>query len=515
MNFRYALKLIFVVLIQIGLAKSVVGQNKKVAEEAFETGNYFLAIDQYERLIKTQPEESVYHLNLGLSYLRTNVDPKKALEHLLKVQELGKTQNFLNIELARAYMFHLAYDDAKRHLEEFEKLGGVNRKNKDDFDRMVANCNAALDLIKYPVDVSFKNLGINVNSEYPDYHPFITKDGKTILYTTRRKIRPGSKPEFDGYFPSDIFKTEYKEGEWTEGKKLGDRINTIYDEQTVGITQSGDTMFFYIDHVEEYGDIYTSTRKGSIYSNPKKMENEVNSEYIESACSISRDGNTILFSSNRPGGYGGLDIWMIRKNEEGNWGEAKNLGPEINSPFNEDFPTLSIDESTMYYSSDGHPGMGGYDLYFSTWDEQSSVWTKPQNLGYPINGPSDDKTISFAGDGSKAVMTGLHEDRIGDLDIYTLKYNKEIDTDPAVFLFNIPTNETSPAAKIEIRNDFDELIGEYLPNRITGRYLIALPKGKYFIYVDSPGFEPYNEVLVVSDFHKRQMHNVRLIKLQK
>ncbi len=497
------------------LAGSLVAQDEHEAEEAFETGNYFKAIDQYERLIELEPDNEDFQLNLGLSYLRTNIAPKQALTHLQRVEELGRTANFLNIELARAQMYHLDYDAAKKYLNKFQENGGVTRKNEDDFYRMIANCDAALDLVKYPVDVTFLNLGDMINSEYPDYHPFITKDGKTILYTTRRKIRPGSKPEFDGYFPSDIFQTKFEEGRWTEGKKLGDRINTIYDEQTVGITQSGDSMFFYIDHVEEYGDIYTSTRNSGIYSNPKKMENEVNSTFIESACSISKDGRNLIFSSNRPGGFGGMDIWMVRKSDEGIWGEAKNLGPEINSRFDEDFPTLSMDGSTLYYTSDGHPGMGGFDLYFSTWDVQSTIWTKPQNLGYPINGPGNEKSISFSGNGDKAVITGLHEDRIGDLDIYSLQYHKEIDSDPAVFLINIPTNQKSPAANIEIRDEFDEVVGEYLPNRITGRYLIALPLGKYFIYVDSPGFVPYNEVLVVSEFHKRQLHNVKLIKLEK
>ncbi len=478
-------------------------------------GNYFMAIDQYSLIVQKEPENVNAHINLGISYLRTNIDPKAALDYLLIAEGLGKYPDFILVEIARAYMYHLDYDQAKIYLARFEESGGVNKKNQDDFERMVANCDAALDLIKYPVDVKYKNLGPLVNSTYSDYHPFITSDGKSILFTTRRKVRPGTQPEFDGYFPSDIFQTKLVDGEWEESRKLGDRINSVYDEQSVGLTQSGDTLFFYVDHVEDYGDIYTSTKKGEAYTNPKRLENEVNSPFIESACSISRDGKTIIFSSNRPGGYGGMDIWMVRKQENGIWGEAVNLGPEINSRFDEDFPTLSIDAEVLYYSSDGHPGMGGYDLYFSTWDNQSKIWTKPQNLGYPINGPADDKTISFAGDGEFAVVSGRRDDTVGDLDIYTLQYVKKVDDTPAIFLLNIPTNEKNPAAKVEIRNEFDEKVGEYLPNRITGRYTIALPVGKYFIYVDAEGFRPYNEVLVVNDFHKRQLHNVKLIKLKK
>jgi tetratricopeptide (TPR) repeat protein len=514
LNFQRPISYIFTLAFAV-LAHGVgYAQDEKLAEEAFESENYFEAIVQYEKLLETDPDNIDFNINLGLSYLRTNIDPKEALPYLLVAARDPKCPTYVYPELARAHMFHLEYEEALRNLEKFEAKGGVKRKNRDDFDRLVANCNAALDLLKYPVDVTFKNLGPEVNSEYADYHPFITKDGETILFTTRRKIRPGSKPEFDGYYPSDIFQTYFENGEWTTAKKLGDRINTIYDEQTVGLTQTGDSMFFYIDHVEDFGDIYMSVRQNNIYTNPVKLDTDINSTAIESSCSISKDGSILIFSSNRSGGYGGLDIWMIYKYESGLWGEPINLGPEINTPFDEDFPSLSLDASTLYFSSNGHPGMGAFDLYFSSWDSQSRVWTKPQNLGYPINGPSSEKTISFTGKGEKAVMTARFDDTIGDLDIYSLRYNKDIDDGPAIFLINIPSNEENPAAKIEIRNLFDEPIGEYLPNRITGRYHIALPTGKYFLSVDAEGFVPYNEVLVISDFHKRQLQNVKLITLE-
>jgi hypothetical protein len=204
---------------------------------------------------------------------------------------------------------------------------------------------------------------------------------------------------------------------------------------------------------------------------------------------------------------------MMHKEDGGDWGEPINLGSEINSPFHEDFPTLSPDGRTLYFCSDGHPGMGGYDLFFSSWDEQSKIWTKPQNLGFPINGPGDDKNIAFKNDGNEAVIAKLRDGGFGDLDIYEMSYKKEKLQGPAVFLINVEADEDAPNSKISIKNEYDNLIGRYEPNKFTGKYTIALYPGKYFLYIDAEGHMPYNEVLVVNDFHTRQDQNVKLIKL--
>ncbi len=515
MKIPFFIRVTFAVLIFGILGEAVFGQDPKEAASEFGYGNYFGAIDMYSKLIKKEPDNSAYNENLGLSYLRTNIDPKVALDYLLKVESLGKFKSDLYLEIARAYMFHLQYEEALNYVEKFEKNGGVNKKNTDDYTRLKTNCIAAMDLLKYPVSVHFKNLGSSINTEYPDYYPFITKDGQTLIFTSRRKVRPGSSPEFDGYYPSDIFETHFKNAEWETAQRLGDRINTVYDEQSVGLTDTGDTLFFYIDHVDDFGDLFTSVSRNGIFADPQRMDNQINSASVESACTISKNGQTMLFSSNREGGAGGLDLWTVRKRPNGKWDKPVNLGEEINTSFNEDFPTLSADGQTLYFCSDGHPGMGGYDLFFSCWDEQSHIWSKPQNLGYPINTPNDEKTISYLADGKSAVMSAFRADGFGDLDIYTVTYQKKEDDNPAIFVFSIPLNDGEISPEIEIRNEFDEPVGNYYANRVTGRYIIGLYPGKYFIYIDAKGYKPYNEALVVNRFHTRQDNNVKVIKLEK
>ncbi len=496
---------------------SCLSQNQERADEAFQVGNYLEAAEEYTKLVDKEPDNPYYNERLGMSYLKTYIDPLLALDYLLAAENLGKKidkERYLDLAIANTY--HLDYDQALYYLRKFKEEGGVKKKNEDRFNKLMDDCIAAQDLLKYPVDVRFNRLTNKVNSEYPDYHPFVTKDGQTLYLTSRRKLNPGDKPEFDGYFPSDIMVSERTETGWSQAEALPKPINTPYDEQIVGITDSGDSIFFYVDHVQNFGDIYVSAKEVGRFNKPQGLGAQINSESVESACSISEDGKTLLFSSERPDGFGGLDIYMTRKMPGGNWSEPENLGEEINTPLNEDFPTLSGDGLTMYFSSDGHPGMGGYDLFFSTWDEQNRVWSKPQNIGYPINNPFDNKTISFTENGDVAYVTRIEPGSNSQLDIYEVVFNKEESDDPAVFLINIPASSTiqGPAPEIVIKNDLDEVVGKYMPNKITGRYLLALYPGKYFIYVDAEGYQPYTEVLVVNNYHTRQDTNVKLIKLE-
>ncbi|NEN24864.1 hypothetical protein G3O08_15280 [Cryomorpha ignava] len=506
--------LIIVSVLLCCLVNSAKGQNPKEAHSLFLDGNYFKAIDLYSSLLEKEPNNPEYNLNIGLSYLRTNIDPKLALDYLLKSEAEGKFDNSLLLQIARAHTHHLDYESALHYLHKYRLVAGKKDKNKAEYEKIKADCNTAQDLLKYPVNVNFTNLGENINSTYPDYNPFVTSDGSRMVFTTRRKVRPGSHPEFDGYYPSDIMMSFRKDGKWFFADRLSDKINTIYDEQTVGLTSTGDTLFFYIDHVSDVGDIFTSIYKNKTYSDPKRLGDGINGVGIESSCSLSQDGQTMLFSSNRPGGTGDFDLYMIKRDGINEWEEPINLGQEINTELSEDYPTLSPDGNTLYFCSNGHPGMGGYDLYFSTWDEQSQQWTKPQNMGYPINSPNDEKNISFMKSGKTAVMAALRTDTYGDLDIYQVDYEKTESDSPALFVLNVSLPQGEAMPELQIRDAFDEPVGSYYPNRITGRYVLALHPGKYFIYIDAPGYNPYTEVLVVNKFHTRQDNNVRFIKLQ-
>lgn len=489
-----------------------------MALESFEAGNYLDAMDRYGRLVNSRNAHPDYFVKLGQCYLRTNVDPLQALDHLLEAENKGDFPSEAYIDIAEAYTHHLQYDMALDYLNKYESEAKPKKKDLDNLYHLKANCIAAQDLLLVPAKVTFQNLGPGINSPYPDYLPFVAADEKVLLFSSRRKSRPGSKTEFDGYYASDIFVVTRAGTDWDKLSPVGDRINTEYDEQAVGLSASGDSLFYYVDHVDKYGDIFMSTKQMGGYGDGIPLDKAINSGFMESSVTVSKDGSTMIFSSNRKGGVDGIDLWMMRKSPLGAWSEPQNLGPEINTLWDEDFPTLSADGLTLYFSSNGHPGMGGFDLFFSSWDAQNGLWTKPQNLGYPINTPGNEKNISFIKNGKEAYIASLRPDGLGDLDLYKIVYDKDLVDDPALFLLNIVSSENEDLKdkiEIQIKDEYDELIGQYYPNSLTNRYLIALYPGKYFLSLDASGHKPYNEVLVVNPSHTRQEQNVKMIKLQK
>ena len=490
-------------------------QSVKDANAAFARGDYHTSIDLYSELLEEHPNNAEYNERMGRSYLRTYIDPLAALEYLLRAESETKRPKNLYLDIAKAYSIHLEYDQALHYLDRLEEAGGVNKRDKAEIAKMRLDYLAAGDLLKYPVNISFENAGAGVNSPYPDYHPFVTRNGKTLFFTSRRRVKPGDKPEFDGYFPSDIYIADLSSPE-SESRRINDPVNTPYDEQVVGLTDSGDSLFIYIDHVSNYGDIYLSTKTGSIYQRPKPLDKAINTDAIESSCTISHDGNTLYFSSDRPGGIGGLDLWKITRLKNGSWSLPENLGDQVNTPFDEDFPNLSGDGQSLFFTSNGHPGMGGFDLFFSALDPETKRWTIPQNAGYPVNTPLDDKSISFTGMGDVAYVTAVRPEGHGDLDVYRITYNESIsDVDPAIFLVNIPAmGDPTKAPEIRISDDEDNLIGQYRPHRFTNRYVFALYPGKYAIRVNAEGYKPYEETLIVNKTHLRQEQNVRIINLK-
>src|SRR5690606_11847556 len=243
------------------LFTSANGQDPKEARTIFMEGNYFKSIEMYSLLLKKEQNNPEYNRNIGISYLPTNIDPKLALDYLLEAEKEGKFANILLLDIARAHTHHLDYESALHYLHKYNLVAGKKDKNRAVYEKLKSDCITAQDLLKYPVNVKFTNLGENINTIYPEYNPFITSNGSRLIFTSRRKVRPGSHPEFDGYYPSDIMMSFRKDDNWFFADRLSDKINTIYDEQTVGLTSNGDTLFFYIDHVKDVGDIFTSIYK--------------------------------------------------------------------------------------------------------------------------------------------------------------------------------------------------------------------------------------------------------------
>ena len=471
------------------------------AKEHFNRGNYEAAIPAFRKLLKKELHHPDYNHKMGLCYLRTNIDKSKATIYLERAIKNKKNPQWL-FDLGVAYQYSHQFDKAISTFEQF--MEEASEKQKVEASDKIRSCQVGKKMIADPVNVTIENIGEAINSKYADYYPFVAKDNSYIVFTTRR----GGAREFDGYYQSDIYVAEKAEGEFKAAKDAGPLVNSDYDDQAVGLSNDGRTLFVYMDNIKEYGDIYISNRTHKRFEKITKMGENVNSSSIETAASISADGNTLFFASNKPGGYGGLDLYMTRKLPNGQWALPQNLGEHVNSKYNEDFPSLSEDGTTLYFSSEGHSSMGGYDLFTTTWDANTNKWSLPRNLGYPINTAGDEKTISFANEGKLAYISSLRPGGYGNLDIYQIIY-------PETYIYRIQLATAGNPAQtitdteiyIEGTRIDDPLVFTANPN--NGMYTIALNfPGTYHLSIEATGFKPYIEEIDLS--HDNEMFHNRI-----
>ena len=451
-----------------------------------------------------------------MCYLKTNVNRTKAVKYLERAKATGKYDKELPYYLGLGYALNYQLDLAIKSLNEYLASPG---KMKEEAQKRKSDCLTAKELMRRPVKISYENMGPKINSKYPDYYPFISGNETVLSYTSRRKNGKG-KLEYDGYYSSDVFLSKFNGSAFSKGTIMSS-LNSPYNEQSTGLSSDGETMFFYSDYRPE-GELYLVTKKGNSFGKKDKILNIDEEKFLESAVCLSPDGNVMIYSSNKENGNGGFDLWMVRKLPFGKnkWAAVQNLGNVVNTPGDEDFPSFGPDGRTIYFSSNGHRGMGGWDLYKTVWDPTNNTFSKPQNLGYPLNTPDDEKSISFASDGKHAYISAQRPEGEGDLDIYRITYEK-VELPPALFSVKLTgtTKDGSwiAASSLVILDSNGKRIGQYSPNPNTFEYTIILPPGNYKIEIDATeyGYEFYSNSFGVDEFMNRMGRIDKVIHLQK
>lgn len=487
--------------------------NYRLANDLFKVGNFIEAIPEYQKILKLEPKSEKALINIALCYLNSNIDKSAAIKYLERAKGLEKKNNEILYYLSLAYTHRNDYRKAIETLIQYQKNPG---KHKAEISSLIISYNIALEMISKPINVKFQNMGKFINSEFPDYCPFVTKDEKKLVFTSRRAQGDGPI-EFDGYYPSDIYVCSFNGLKFSKAKNAK-TLNSSYDEQCVGIYDDGSKIFVYIDNFAtgEVGNIYEAERKGPTYSKKKKIKEGVNTKYLETSSSISSDGNAFIYASNRSGGAGGTDIYMTKQLPSGMWATPQNLS-SINTPQNEDFPTLSPDGQTIYFCSNGRPGMGGFDLYKSNWDKEKKEWAEPENLGYPLNTSYDEKNISFADDEKHAYITAVREEGFGDLDLYRITF-EEIEIREALYIVYIQDLVSNAKIKGSVINAFKEDEDEpkkYLSNKKTGEITMILEPGTYELEIEADGYELKIVKLIVSEFDADKADIKKTFKLSK
>ena len=512
---RQTLIIIFIFQNVFSFAQRKTSYNIEDADEHFKHGNYLMALPIYKEIYKKESKDVSLNFKIAECYLNTNINKTEAIKYLEFCTKAPKPNAEMFFRLGKAYRLANKLDDA---IKAFETSLSMDSKQKKVIERQIEICNNAKILIKRPVSVSFTNLGKGINSEFPDYYPFISADEKFLAFTTRRKGQTASRPEVDGYYASDIYTSDVQNGSWAVASNPGNKINSPLDEQVVGIRADGSEMLIYIDHIDKYGDLYSSEKKGGVWQKYKPFPDFINSE-IEHSATISNDGNTLFFvrGENREAQ---TDIYMSRILPNGNWGPAFKLGTEINTEYNEDFPYLSIDGKTLYFSSEGHNTMGGYDLFRSVWDVDKNIWTKAENLGYPVNTTDDDRSISLSSpDNRVGYISALRPGGQGDLDIYRIRF-KNMDEKLTVYVGNVYLGDSLSQPKEIVANIFayNKQTNEeftFVPNPKSGKLIMALPSGNYELIVSADGYKDIKDILAVSDLgngFSEEQKNYKLTK---
>ncbi len=489
-------------------------KNKYIQADAYvNEGNFQDALPLFLFLDSINPSNPNINFNIGVCYINSMQDKSKAIPYLEKaIKEISTDYVGLYSEttapifafyyLGKAYAIDYKIDDALGYFDKFKYYLTDNDIDLlADVNRQIEMCYNAKKIMANPVEIKIENLGATINSIYPDYSPVISADESTLIFTSRREGSTGEKKDVDGKYFEDIYIASLKADEksWTNFRKIGANINSNGHEASISLSSDGKQLFIYQDDNGD-GNIYVSNYKNDEWSKPEKLSSEINSKAWETHATLSPDGNTLYFTSNRSGGFGGLDIYMSEKLANGKWAKAINLGAKINTEYDEESPFILPDGVTLYFASKGHESMGGFDVFSSTLSEDG-FWSSPENIGYPINTTDDDVFYVPTKDEKHAYYSSAKLGGLGDLDIYKLTIvnkKKMVAILKGIIFDNVSYKPLE--SKIQITDVSKNIvIASFSSDKTTGDYYVSLPTGKkYKLTVTAEKYIPYEETFEVA-----------------
>ena len=462
---------------------------KSKAERNYEKGLYFEALKIYEELLLTDS------LNKELNYY-TGV-----CKFNLKQFKSSSRKHFERSDYNISPEWHWYYgclqhidehfESAIEHFNKYKAMQVPKEMTDEEITRAIETSLLAMRFKAFPNKQKVINLGPAINTKYGDYSPLVTANGKTLYFTSRRP-EPGTEIDKTGRYYEDIFEVSIDEKSAVVSKKLPTPVNSKFHDACTGIGADGESMLiFRSDDQMKDGQIFTTAFDGANWSVPMALDREVNRPGSNevSAC-VSLSGNEIYFSSNMVGGYGGKDLYRTRKLPNGKWSKPMNLGPVVNTKGDEDAPFIHPDNLHLYYSSNGHLGMGGHDVFMAEIDS-NSLPRNNTNMGYPINTTDDDLYFTITGDKLTAYYSSVRKDGYGQMDIYKILLEGE-EPYKEVYEGRVMAEDGRPLeSKITLIDKTEEVIaGTYKSNKLTGKFiLLILPGHNYEIIIENKEYQ--------------------------
>jgi Tol biopolymer transport system component len=466
--------------------------------------NVRAALNTYRELVKNYTNDAMLNYRIAECHL-TMKNYELAVEYFQNARRIDvEVDDELNLKLGEAYHHN---NQLEKSLEAY-KLYNSSASKKDkayyEITNRIAGVDYAKKMIAVPVKVKIENLGKKINSKGGDYAPSISADGRTMIFTSRRSDTKGGgidKASDFKYF-EDIYISDWDtiNNVWNKARPIEGKLNTDGHDASLSISPDGKKIFIYRNDGKLYiGDIFVSkVRSSGSWGTPKPLDKPINTSYFESSACLSADGNKLYFISEKEGkkygAQGSGDIYVAEKVTKSTWGEPKNLGPIINTPGDEISVFIHPDGKTLFFSSNGHLSIGGLDIFMSKIQEDGT-WSKPENLGYPINTINDDVHFVLSIDGKTAHYSAIKESGMGERDIYKIDLANYpiLSEGVAVNLSILKGNVINEKDKIVADIEFKDATGKVVAKTTSdddGNFFITLTGSvKYTMTASAEGYK--------------------------
>lgn len=491
----------------ISVLTSISAQNRKAerffekAEEAKTTLKFEEAKENYLKAAAADQDWSKPYQELGILAFKLRQD-SVSIQYLEQALErpLGSDPRVHHM-LGELYMRNALYVEAADHWQAFLDANTQYENLKQEARQQLKRSREILTMKEDPAATNIQLLPATINTKAHEYLPVLPADMSFIIFT-RRYSKEGV-----AYTQEDYFISHRKDSAWTEAQPI-DEINTNEPEGGATLSADGQTMILVrCEDRKGFGscDLYISFLRDNKWSNPMNLGDKINTAYKERQPSFSADGNRIYFSSNRPGGYGGMDIWYIDWLPEGKWSDTRVMDTTVNSKYNERAPFMHYDNQTLYFTSDRPESLGESDLFMTR--RQGEKWKPAERLGWPINSPGEEGTMYVSIDGKTGFMGRINRDDQSGYDIYTFELGEEAAAIPSIYVHGkVVDAETgyTLSAQLEVLEKESGNRIAFLKTNTHGKFLFAIPKDKeYQFFVDAEGYRYYSRQFNYDDFEKR------------
>jgi len=444
------------------------------AREFYAMHDYEMVWNTLDGLSKIYVDSPEVAYLMGASGMQLNARHLESYAFLKRAATLGYEPAYYLY--AKALLEQMELGEAGKYAQLAMQGDTAHRLEINKLENQVNN---AVKALTRPAGVVLESLGDKVNSGFVEHTPIVSADDSILYFTSRRPINAAAVRDYNNQYDENIYMSRKEKNGWTMAAPLKGDVNDLLNDATVGLSADGRQMIvFKTSRDTESSDLWLARKDEGVWKLDGKLKDPINSRWVESSAAVNSNGNVYIVASDRPGGYGGMDLYRVVVFANGDLSEPQNLGPVINSEFDETSPFLLPDDRTLFFSSDNRKSIGGYDVFRSTM-VNDTTWTTPENLGYPLNSTRDDLHLTVSWKGGRAYFTRSNPNKPGDFDIYQANlpgFNMKANV-WKVRLLGIGPEEYDNLDISLYSSDAEQKLGTYLPD-IRGLFLFALLPGE-------------------------------------